>query len=99
MRRAFDVSAFITNEFGSAPDLYLQLEAAGIAGLPSRGSAYRWSRRGSMPGPLIAAAIALREKDTGRPLSVAKYLKREKKQCNESLAKPASSGTPLDVFG
>lgn len=69
----FDSHAFLKDHFGSPPGVRRMLKAYGLP-VPSYAAAQKWFGRGVTPGAWLPVLVAVRELETGEPVTLAKYL-------------------------
>jgi len=101
MGRHFDAAKFIQQEFGGVSGFHERLSRAKVPGLPKEACVYRYFKRSSMPGPLLAAALLIRERDTGSPVSLEAYCRlKGETSCQTKLRteKPVFTGPAASVF-
>lgn len=70
----FDGKKFLTQNFHTAQHVVTVIGAYGFSDL-TVAAVEKWFQRGSVPGNWLAILIAIKEIETGSPISVAKYLK------------------------
>lgn len=70
----FDARGFITDKFGTPPQLRAALYAQGFDA-PTLFTISKWMQRGSIPGNWLAAMISVLEGGGKRP-TIAKYLNK-----------------------
>lgn len=93
-----NVKKFMESEFGTAENLRTELDRANLSP-PELDSIQKWSRRNSMPGNWLAAALTIREMQSGAPISIIPYIEGAYLECNPFLnARPTHTGAPSSVF-
>lgn len=69
----FDIPKFLEREFGSVEKALTLLHRYGYD--VEKMTVYQWFRRDSIPTRWALTLIALRESETGRPVSLTAYLR------------------------
>jgi len=69
----FDFKTFLTDHWGNADNLHSFLKTYGRS--YQRGALYKWFLRDNIPAEGFALLVALLELDSGKPISLIKYMK------------------------
>ena len=70
----FDTNRFLSDNFGGHPRLIAFVRSFGYEP-PNAEAAYKWFRRGAVPGEWFPVLVALLELERGKPLTLVPYLK------------------------
>jgi hypothetical protein len=69
----FDFETFLTDHWSNADNLHSFLKTYGQS--YQRATLYKWFLRGAIPAEGFAILLTLLEIDSGKPISLVKYLK------------------------
>lgn len=71
----FDFRGFIADNWSGIDPMLSFLQQYGVEDV-NRPAAYKWGVRGSIPADKFAVLLALLEIDTGKPVSLSRWLKQ-----------------------